>query len=126
MKKKSLIPHEANLRCAKLTFFPWCGFRDTEVQSFSFFPIWLPHHVTDDVMILIQTFYMDSRSDGENFVSIRQAVAEKNTRSVRANKQTDRQTDPHARPFPPVRVKRIEVFLSIQLDAKCSVLTNYI
>ena len=52
LKKKSLIPHEEYLLCAKFQFFPWCGFRDTEVQSLSIFPIWLPHHVTDDIIII--------------------------------------------------------------------------
>jgi len=43
------------------------------------FPTWLPHHVTYNI-IIIKTFYMSSRTNGENFVSIRQAVAEKNTK----------------------------------------------
>ena len=63
---------------------------EIEVQSFSIFPTWLPHHVTYELIIMIITFYMSSRSDGENFVEIRQAVAEKNTKVLCG--QTDRQT----------------------------------
>ena len=76
-------------------FFPWCSFGDTEVQSFSVFQTWLPYHMTCDVTIIIKTFYISSRSDGENFVSIRQAVAEKNTKVLcgQIKKQTYRQTD---------------------------------
>ena len=42
-------------------------------------------------IIIIKTFYMSSCSNGENFVSIRQTVAENNTKVL--NGQTDRQTD---------------------------------
>ena len=75
-------------------FFPWCGFGDTEVQSFPIFPRWVPHHVTYDIMIIIKTLYMSSRANGENFVSIRQAVAQKNTKVLcrQTNRQTDKQT----------------------------------
>ena len=84
-KKKSL------LLCAKFQFFPWYVFRDTKVQSFSVFSTWLPHYVTYDVIIIIKAFYLSSRTNSENFVSIRQAVAEKNkhSHSVRTNKQTN-------------------------------------
>ena len=47
---------------------------------FSVFSTWLPHHMTYDVIIINKTFYMSSHSEGEKFVSIRQAVAEKNTK----------------------------------------------
>ena len=77
----------------RFIFFPWCGFRYTEVQSFSIFPKWLPHHVTYDIIIIIKTFYMSSHSNDENFVSIRQAIAEKNDSSVRTNKQPNKQTN---------------------------------
>ena len=64
------------MRCTchmpSFSFFPYCSFRDTEVQSFSVFPTWLPHHVTYDVMVVIATFYMSSNTNRENFVSIRQ------------------------------------------------------
>ena len=33
--KIKLILHEEYLLCAKFQFFPWCGFIDTEIQSFS-------------------------------------------------------------------------------------------
>ena len=50
-------------------------------KVFSVFPTWLPHRMIYDIMIINdKTFYMTSRSSGENFVSIRQAVAEKNTK----------------------------------------------
>ena len=55
---------------------------EIEVQSFSVFPIWLPHHVTYDVIIIIKTFYKCNHTNGENFVSIRQAVAAKNTKNI--------------------------------------------
>ena len=45
-------------------------------------PTWLPHHVTYNIIIILKTFYMSSCSYGDNFVSIRQAVAEKNTHVV--------------------------------------------
>ena len=44
---------------------------EIEVKSFSIFPIWLPHHMTDDVIIIIKTFYTSSRASVENFVSIK-------------------------------------------------------
>ena len=68
---------------------------EIEVQNFSVFPTWLPHNVTDDIIIINKTFYMSSHSNGENFVSIRQAVAEKNTKVLcrQTNRQTDKQTD---------------------------------
>ena len=55
-----------------LNFFPWCGFRYTEVQSFSLFPTWLPHHVTYDVIINYHQNILREQSHlmyGENFVS---------------------------------------------------------
>ena len=70
-------------------------FLGAEVQFISVFPTWLPQHVTYDVIIINKTFYMSCRSYGENFVSIRQVVAEKDTSSVGANKQTDKQTRGH-------------------------------
>ena len=58
------------------------------------FPTHLPHHVTNGIIIIIKTFYMSSRTYGENFVSIRQVVAEKNTEvlCVQTNRQTDKRT----------------------------------
>ena len=101
-----LLSHQEHLLCGKFQFFPWFVFRDTEVQKFPIFPTWLPHHMTDD-RVIIKTFYMSSRSDGENSVSIWQAVAEENCTEVlcgQTNKQTNRQTDPNAIPSPLVRV----------------------
>jgi len=87
-----LIPHEY-LRGVKFQFCPWCGFIDAEVQSFSIFPILLPHHVTYDIIIIMRTFYLSSRTYCENLVSIQQVVAEKNTKVLCGQTKTDRQTD---------------------------------
>ena len=65
---------------------------EIEVQSFSGFLTWLPHHVTCNVIIIITTFYISFRSYGENLMSIRQAVAEKNRTQVlciQTNKQEE-------------------------------------
>ena len=109
--------------CAKFqVFFPWCGFRDTEVQSFSVYPIWLPHHVTHDIIVIIKMFYMSRRTNGENFVSIRQAVAERNTKVLCG--QTDKQTDPNAIPSPKLKrlhhlkQKYVSLFTSINVQTK--------
>ena len=67
-----------------------CAFSEIEVQSFLVFPTWLTHHVTYAIIIIIKTFFMSSRTNIENFVSIRQAVAQKNTKVLCG--QTDTQT----------------------------------
>ena len=90
-KKITLIPYEEYLLCAKFQCFPWCGFRDTELQFIFVFPTLLSHYMDYDVIIMIETFYMSSHTDGENFISIRQAVVEKNMKVLHG--QTDRQTD---------------------------------
>ena len=41
---------------------------EIEIQSFPIFPTWLPHYVTYDVIIIIKTFRMSSRTNGEIFV----------------------------------------------------------
>ena len=68
---------------------------DSEVQSFSVFPTWLPQLMAYDVIIIIETFYMSSRTNGENLVSIWQAVTEKNMKVLwgQTDRQTNRQTD---------------------------------
>ena len=76
-KKIRLIAHAEYLPCAKFQFFPWYSFGDAEVQSVSFFPIWLPHHMIYDIIIIITTFYKSCRTYGETFVSICQVVPEK-------------------------------------------------
>ena len=63
--------------CQVSIFFPWSGFGDAGVQHFSFFSTWLPHHMTDDVIMIITAFYMSSHTYGENFLSIQQAIPEK-------------------------------------------------
>ena len=78
----------------------------SEIQRskfFSVFPTWLPHHMTYDIIIIIKTFYMSYHSYGENFVSIRQAVAEKNTKALYG--ETNKQMDQIAITSPPVRIK---------------------
>ena len=89
-------------RVPSLKFFLGEGFRDKEVQSISIFPTWLRHHMTYDVIIIIKTFYMSIRTNREIFISIRQAVAEKNMKVLcrQTNRQTDRQMDPNAIPSP--------------------------
>ena len=94
--------------CAKFQFFPWCGFRDTEAQNFSIFPTRLPHHMTDDIIIIIKTFSMSGHTNGENFVSIRQSsCGENHESSVRTDRDRDtdrqKQTDPKAIPSPLAR-----------------------
>ena len=89
--KITLIPHEEYLLFAKFQFFPWFGFRDTEVQFFFLFPTWLTHHVTYAIIIIIKTFFMSSRTNGENFVSICGCENKRRkTRKLCADKQTDR------------------------------------
>ena len=56
----------------------------SEIQRSKFFPTWLPHHVTYDITIMIKTFHISRCSYGEIFLSIRQAVAEKNPSGLRA------------------------------------------
>ena len=57
---------------------------------------------------------MSRRTNVENFVSIRQAVAEKNTKVVCGQ---NKQTDPNAIPSPLARVKNSEVTdLSVMPD----------
>jgi len=68
----------------------------------SVFPIWLPHPVTLDIIIIISTFYMSICTNGENFVSIRRTVAEKNTKFLcgQTDRQTNKETDPNVIPSP--------------------------
>ena len=93
-KNHTSSPWRVLVMC-QVSIFSLCGFRDTEVQRFSVFPIWLPQHVTYDVIIINATFCMSSHTKGENFVSIQQAVAKKNTKALcgQKNWQTDRQTN---------------------------------
>ena len=58
-------------------FFQWSGFGDTEVQCFSFFPTWLPHHKAYDIIFYHSNIPHGSWTDDENFVSIPQGVPEK-------------------------------------------------
>ena len=116
-KKSTLIPNEEYVLCAKFKFFPWCGFRNTEVHIFSVFPTWLPHHVTYNVIIILKTFHLRSRTDGENFLSIRQAVAKKNTKVLCG--QTNRRTDPNAIPSPLVKVKMLHL-QHLSMDRHCT------
>ena len=95
LKKSHSFPMRSACCVPSFNFFPWCGFRDIEIQSFSVFLIWLLHHVTNDVTTIIETFYMSIRTNGDIFVSIRQAVADKNTKVLcgQTNRQTDKQEE---------------------------------
>ena len=97
--------------CGKFQFSPWCSFTclgpkcsaeclRAKVQSVSVFPTRLPHHVTYDILILIKTFHWSRRTNDANFVSIWQAVAEKNTKVL--FEQTN--MDPNTIPSPLVSV----------------------
>ena len=68
----------------------------SEIQKSKFFPFFqrgCTHHMTYHVIIIIKTFDMSSHSNGENFVSIRQAVGEKNTKVLcrQKNRQTNKE-----------------------------------
>ena len=77
-KKKTLHSFPRRSTCHVPSFNSSHGaVLEIEVQHFSSFPTWLPHHVAYYVIIIIKTFCMCSRTYGENFVSIRQAVPEK-------------------------------------------------
>ena len=52
--------------------------------------------MTDDIIIIMRTFYLSSRTQGENLVSIRQVVTEKNTKVLCGQTKIDRQTDRQA------------------------------
>ena len=97
-------------------------------KVFTVFPTWLLHQVTEDVIIINKTFFMSSRTDGENSVSIRQAVVEKNTKVLcrRTNKQTKKnkkktscgarylQNPPPLQKLP--RIHQIVHFIKIKID----------
>ena len=89
------IPHEEYLLCAKFQFFSLVQFQRYRGPKFFHFPTWLPHHVTYDIIIISKIFYLSSRSNGDTFVSIGQAVAMKNIKVMcrQTNKQTNRQTN---------------------------------
>ena len=72
---------------AKFQFFPWCGLRYRGPKFFRF-PIWRPHHVAYDVILIIKTFHISRCTNGENLVSIRLEVAGKNMKVL--CRQTDR------------------------------------
>ena len=102
IKKSHLFPIRSTCRVPTFNFFRYRG------PKFFRFPIWLPRHVTFDIIIMIETFYMSSRTNDENIVSIRQAVAEKNTNVLggQTDRQTDNQTDTNVIPPPSARVTR--------------------
>ena len=108
--------------CYVLSFNFFLGVvSEIEFQSFSIFPTWLPHHVTDDVTIIIKTFYesMSSRTSGETFISIWQAVAEKNTKVLCG--QTNRSkcnTSPLARVIRDINSFRIDRCMIIFFSTK--------
>ena len=79
------------LAMCQVSIFSFVRFQRCRGPKFSIFPTWLPNHVTYDIIIMIETFYMSSHTSDENFFSIWQVVVEKNTKVL--CKQTDRQTD---------------------------------
>ena len=76
IKKITYSPWEVLCRC-QVSIFSMERFRRCRGPTFLLFPTWLPHHMNYDIIIIIKTFYMSIRTDGENLVSIRQVVAEK-------------------------------------------------
>ena len=68
IKKSHLFPIRST--CCVPSFYFFLGaVSDIEVQSFSVFQIWLAHQVIYDVIIIIETFCMSSRSYGQNWVN---------------------------------------------------------
>ena len=51
----------------------------SEIQRSKVFPTWLPHHVTDDVIILIVTFCISCQSDKRLQRKTRKLVVDKQT-----------------------------------------------
>ena len=89
----------------QVLIFPLVRFQRYRGPKFFPFSNMAPQHVMYDVIIINNIFYMSSHTNGEKFVSIRQAVAEKNMKVLcrQTNRQTDRQTDPNAMPSPSAR-----------------------
>ena len=71
--------------------------------------------MTYDVIIISKTFYTSSCTDVENFVSILQVVAEKNTKVLCGQTDKDKQTDLNAIHSPSVRVKMSRCCISLQI-----------
>ena len=94
-KKNHSIPMKSTCYVPSFNFFLGAVSGIKWSKVIPFFPTWLPHHVTYDVIIVIKTFCMSSHTYGENFFSIQQAVTEKNTKvlSRQSNKQTNKQED---------------------------------
>ena len=67
-KKITLVSHGEYFTCTKFQFFSMERFRRYRGPKISFFPSWLPHHVTYDVIVITKTFYMSSCIYGENFM----------------------------------------------------------
>ena len=121
-KKSDSFPLRSTCYMPSLNFFLGVA-SEREVRRFSILPIWLPHHVTYDVIIIIQTFYMSSHTNVVNFVSIQQAVVEKNTKvlcgqtNTNTNTNTDKQMDPNAElsPNPSARATSYRIMISTGL-----------
>ena len=77
--KITLIPYEESLLCDKFQFFRWCGFRDRVPKFFRF-----SNMVATPRDLLRHNYHWnilhEYSLDGENLVSIWQAVAQKNTK----------------------------------------------
>ena len=68
----------------------------SEIQRYKVFPfVKYGCHTEIYGVIIIKTFYMSSRTNGEKFISIWQAVAEKNMKVLfsQTDKQIDKQTN---------------------------------
>ena len=82
------------LAMCQVSMFSWLRFQRYRGPKFFRLPIWLPHHVTYYIIIIIKTFYMSSRTYGENFCLYpTSGFGEKHESSVQTNKQTDKQAN---------------------------------
>ena len=91
--------------CAKFQFFSWCGFKYRGPKFFRFLNM-AATNATYDVIIIIKIFDVSSRTNAENFVSIRQAIAEKNMKVL--CRQTDRQMKNHSKSDNLVKQHKVE------------------
>ena len=117
IETRHLFPMRSTCCVPSFNFFLGVVSEIRRSKVFSIFPTWLPHHVTCDVINIIKTFYMGSDTNAENFVSIRQAVVDKNTkvlcgqtdrdRQTDRSKQTGKQMDPNAITSPLARVIKV-------------------
>ena len=101
-------------------FFPLGAVSETG-PVFSIFPTWLPHHVTYDVIIIIITFYMIV-APAVKIPSIRQAVAEKNTKVLCG--QTNKTTTASLCRGTALSLKYFSKYFRLLLEALWNILGN--